>query len=74
MPCSPGMSSCRAGCGHRALVMAYRVERHRQEMAREAVTGGYATELAEHPPLITFAEWLTQHAADVPDDEWTIGA
>lgn len=67
MPCSPGMRGCRRGCLHRQLVMDYRAERWRQEALREEATGGYATELAEHAPIVTFRDWLEQHRAD-PDD------
>lgn len=58
MPCSPGMRACRALCVHREMVQAYRLERGRQEVEREEATGGYATEIAEYPPLITFKDWL----------------
>lgn len=61
MPCATGMTRCRLGCQHRALVMDYRAERERQERAAERRSHGYATELAEYlqaHPLITFQDWL----------------
>lgn len=69
MPCSPGMAKCRRGCLHRAFVRDYQVERNRQEVAREAITGGYATEEADHPPLVTFKTWLVDHAGMSGFDE-----
>ena len=75
------MSRCRAACGHRSFVRTYQAERHRQEQAAEDVSIGYETEfaayVAEHP-LITFKDWLIQHAApsdpsatvDPTPDDW----
>jgi hypothetical protein len=69
MPCSPGMAGCHRGCLHRRFVQDYRIERHRQELAREDVTGGYEAEEADHPPIITFKKWLIDHAGmSAPDD------
>lgn len=50
------------------MVLDYRSERDRQESMRDATTGGYAAELAEHPPLVTFRSWLEAHAAPAPED------
>lgn len=55
------MAGCRALCLHRQLVEHYRIERERQLQARELATGGYATELDEHGPVVTFRDWLEQH-------------
>ena len=72
MPCSPGMRNCVATCAHRRFVRDYQSERMRQEMTREDVTGGYATEISEHPPIITFKQWLVDHAAPVSDVDDTV--
>lgn len=63
MPCKKGMQGCHALCRHRRLVDEYRAERDRQEVVRETATGGYATELAEYPPIVTFQQWLIGHHA-----------
>ena len=57
------MTGCRRDCRHRAFVLDYRAERERQEIERETATGGSAAEVAEYPPLVTFRDWLEQHAA-----------
>lgn len=67
MPCSPGMTRCRKGCRHWAFVNDYRVAREAAELQRDAATRGHATEIAEHPPIITFKDWLQDHAGDGPD-------
>lgn len=36
----------------------YRVARHAQELQREEATLGYATEMKNHNPIITFQDWL----------------
>lgn len=59
MPCPPQMLGCRRGCRHRAMVEEYRLARHAAECAREDATRGYATELSEYQPIITFKLWLT---------------
>jgi hypothetical protein len=59
------MRGCVATCAHRRFVRDYQAERWRQEIERDAATGGYATELSEHPPIITFKKWLTDHASDL---------
>lgn len=56
------MRRCAASCAHRRFVREYQAERHRQEIDRETATGGYATEMAEHPPLVTFKKWLIANA------------
>jgi hypothetical protein len=47
---------------HADLVRSYRLERHRQEVAHEALTGGYAGDRelarANGVSLITFGAWL----------------
>lgn len=68
MPCPPRMVGCRRGCLHRAFVQDYRVERARQEGVREDATGGYATELAEYPEIVTFKSWLVDHAGPQQED------
>jgi hypothetical protein len=55
------MAGCSASCLHRQLVEHYRIERERQLVERELVTGGYATELDEHGPVVSFRDWLVQH-------------
>jgi len=46
--------------------MDYRYARHAAELMREAVTYGYATEIAAYPPLITFKTWLTSMRGSEP--------
>jgi len=52
----------RADCAHcvriRDFAMQYRLAREAAEVAREGVTGGYATEVGLHAPIITFKQWL----------------
>lgn len=64
MPCARGMHGCRADCLHRRKVLDYRVARHAAELAREQATGGYAAELAEHAPLLTFRQYLIDTAGE----------
>lgn len=60
IPCSPRHKSCSPA--HAELVNDYQAERYRQEIALEAVTGGYEADYehwrAKGGKLITFAEWL----------------
>jgi len=69
------MRKCRAACGHRAFVRHYQAERHRQELVAEHASIGYETEYAAFvadQPLVTFKDWLIQHAAPSdPDDTIT---
>ena len=58
MPCSARMIGCKRSCLHRQMVQEYRLERHRQELVREAETNGHAAELALYPPIVTFKDWL----------------
>ena len=60
MPCAPRMTTCKRDCRHRLMVSEYRAARAAQEADREAATSMYPTELAEHPPLLTFRDWLEQ--------------
>lgn len=60
MPCTPRMSNCRLSCRHRTMVLEYRAARAAAEAERESATSMYPTELAEHPPLLTFRDWLVQ--------------
>jgi hypothetical protein len=60
---------------HRDLVDAYHAAREAAEQAREHTTRGWRTELREHPPLLTFRDWLQQTShhhtrADERDDDW----
>lgn len=55
------MRGCRALCLHRQLVMEYRAERHRQEVEREAATGGYEAELDDYGEIVTFRRWIEDH-------------
>ena len=71
MPCSPGMTKCRAGCAHRRFVKDYRIDRARREIQRDAETLGYETEAQELPPLPTFKDWLVQHARPPEEGPWT---
>lgn len=64
MPCARGMHGCRPSCQHRAKVLDYRAARHAAELAREASTGGYPSELAAAAPLITFRQYLEQTAGE----------
>lgn len=72
MPCSPGMRSCVATCAHRRFVRDYQGERARQEALRDEATKGYATELGEHPQIVTFKTWLIDHAGPVSDPDATV--
>jgi len=75
MPCSKGMRSCAALCGHRALVEGYRDERRRQWSELIEFTKGYDTEVTERlvelrengTPLIDYKTWLKQNARP-PED------
>lgn len=72
MPCAPRMSACKRTCLHRQRVQEYTAARLAAEEAREAVTRGWATEMAEHQPIITFKDWLIQTAkGDERADEET---
>lgn len=62
MPCQTNMTGCRRGCLHRAFVRDYHAAREAAELRRESATGGYPTETAEHGPILTFRDWLIQHA------------
>lgn len=71
MPCSPGMTACKADCGHRDSVQNYQRERERQVSHAEEVSKGYATEYAEFVrdnPLVTFHQWLKQSKRDIPEE------
>jgi hypothetical protein len=48
------------GCQHCVSVDAYRAARVAAELAREETTRGWATELSEYPPIVTFRDWLIQ--------------
>ncbi len=63
MPCTKGTTGCHRLCAHRTLVDDYRVARMNAEQARDDVTHGWATELREHPPIVTFKDWLKQMAS-----------
>lgn len=60
MPCAKKMRGCRISCGHRALVLAYREERQRQEIAAE---NDYRERDGndQAPALITFKDWIIAH-------------
>lgn len=66
MPCTPGMTGCKASCAHRDFVLNYRAERYRQEIALVEGNLGYATEIADAKrvmaengkPMITFRDAL----------------
>ncbi|MBD3784043.1 MAG: hypothetical protein IE926_14030 [Micrococcales bacterium] len=45
------------------MVQDYRLARHAAELARETATGGYAAEVADYGPIVTFKAWLQQLAA-----------
>lgn len=64
MPCVQGMNACRPTCQHRLKVLDYRAARHAAELAREASTLGYRTELAAAAPIITFRQYLEQTARE----------
>jgi hypothetical protein len=49
-------------CRHCVSVDAYRAARIAAELAREESTRGWATEIAEYGPIITFKDWLTMTA------------
>ena len=69
MACSRGMLDCTARCQHWALVQAYRIERERQENARENAGGVYGPESEEwaaYGPLVTFHEWLQAFRSEAP--------
>lgn len=61
--CAKGHKGCTAA--HRDLVNSYRVERHRQEVEQEGLTGGHQSDLdylkAKGHKIITFADWLRHH-------------
>lgn len=49
-------------CLHCVSVDAYRAARIAAELAREEATGGWATEIAEYGPIVTFKDWLIMGA------------
>jgi hypothetical protein len=61
--CAPGHKGCTPA--HRDLVANYRVERHRQEVEFEGMTGGHAADAeflkAKGHKLTTFFDWLRAH-------------
>lgn len=59
MPCTPGMTGCKADCGHRRFIMDYIAERDAQLARAEAETKGYETEEAEY------------FGPDGPEERWT---
>lgn len=65
VPCSERHPGCTTH--HRNLVDGYRDQRHREELAVEAETGGYAGDLAHWRAmggnLTTFAAWLRTNRA-----------
>lgn len=71
MPCTKQMRGCAASCLHRAMVEDYRLARHNDEQARDAVTSQWPADEAlyaeQHPPLITFKAWLIGLATPQPD-------
>jgi hypothetical protein len=72
IPCSPKHKK-HCSRWHFELVQGYRLERHRQEIQHEAVTGGYAGDAAHaratgHTQPITFQDWLKANRRDHPDD------
>lgn len=80
MPCSKGMRSCAAACGHRALVESYRAERDRQWSELIEFTGGYDTEIADRlrelqengTPLVDYKTWLKQNARPPEDRDMPV--
>ena len=62
MSCSKGMVGCKSTCGHKQMVMEYRLARLSAEQQREYETANYPAELAEYKKLITFKEWLQSTA------------
>lgn len=71
MPCSPGMTACKATCLHRAHIESYRAERARQQEDLYAKAGGYSTEITDlerkarenspwRTPYVTLKQWLVQ--------------
>jgi len=60
------MRACKSSCLHRRLVLDYRAARHAAELQREQATGGYAAELAEHAPIITFQQYLIDTKGERP--------
>ena len=71
MACSKGMAGCKATCGHKQMVMEYRLARLSAEQEREYETAGYKTEIDEYRRLITFKEWLQSTATLHEDDFYT---
>jgi len=75
MPCTPGMTGCKADCGHRRFVQDYRAARDEQAIRAETHTKGYEAEMAEYfgasgRPIesrVLFREWLRERSgADYP--------
>lgn len=61
MPCSKGMTDCRAGCGHRRSVDEYRLWRIQWEQDCEDASAGWETEeeqFRDEFPAPTFGDWL----------------
>lgn len=71
-PCSSRHKSCSPA--HAELVADYRVERWRQEVELEGVTGNYAGDI-EHwkskgGKLIDFRQWLISHKRTDTQQDW----
>lgn len=62
-PCSTKHKSCSPA--HADLVNNYRIERHRQEVIQEDITGAYPGDIehwkAKGGKLISFRSWLKAH-------------
>ena len=71
MSCSKGMDGCKATCGHKQMVMEYRLARLSAEQEREYETAGYKAETDEYRKLITFKEWLLSTVKPHEDDFYT---
>ncbi len=63
MPCKKRMVGCKRTCLHRNDVREYSAAREAAEVQREAETGGYAAEIEQYRPIITFKSWLQDKGA-----------
>jgi hypothetical protein len=72
VPCKPRMAGCSVRCGHKAMVLDYRIARFAAEQLREAETFGHQTEMDsynERVQPITFKRWLEGRTGDNPFGE-----
>lgn len=63
---------------HADLVLGYRLERYRQEVAHEGLTGGHTGDAAhvkaQGHALVTFSDWLKANRRERRPDDVLVGS